>query len=128
MVIAFLQNHLNRDRRKKRYEIPRSLLHKIILIRDRRKRRYEIPRSLFHKIILNRDRRKKYVTEDRDRFFTKRAKPRSLINFSPKKRSPHEKKEERSPFHKNIKPRLLKKNTLRKTAIAFFHTDRNSQF
>jgi hypothetical protein len=48
MVIAFLQNHLNRDRRKKRYEIPRSLLHKIILIRDRRKRRYEIPRSLFH--------------------------------------------------------------------------------
>jgi hypothetical protein len=97
MVIAFLQNHLNRDRRKKRYEIPRSLLHKIILIRDRRKRRYEIPRSLFHKIILNRDRRKKRyeiprslfhkiilnrdrrknVTKDRDRFFTKRAKPRS---------------------------------------------------
>jgi hypothetical protein len=41
-----------------------------------------------HKIILNRDRRKN-VTKDRDRFFTKRAKPRS-----PKK-------------------------TLRKTAIAF---------
>ena len=78
----------NCDRRKKRYEIPRSPFHKITLKHDRRKRRYEIPRSLLHKIILNRDRRKN-VTKDRDRFFTKRAKPRS-----PKK-------------------------TLRKTAIAF---------
>ena len=34
-AIAFSPKELNRDRRKKRYEIPRSLLHKIILNRDR---------------------------------------------------------------------------------------------
>jgi len=80
MAIAFLQNHLNRDRRKKRYEIPRSPFHKITLKHDRPKIRDERTRSLLHKIILNRDRRKKYVTEDRDRLCTTRAKLRSLMN------------------------------------------------